>query len=70
MITSAILHLFLGFIPVVSAPVEAISALANIGSWVVTMNYYIPIGTFLSALAVYLAFWLVCAVISAVLQLL
>ena len=70
MITRAIIEFFVNLIPMFTMPAEILGAFAEVSSWVITVNHYVPLNTFMACVAVYFVCWLACAVISAVLQLL
>ncbi|MEG1822882.1 MAG: hypothetical protein RR233_08230 [Clostridiales bacterium] len=77
MITNAILTVlvsFLAFIirafPQISLPSSALGAFQSVGYYIAPITLWIPFDVFLSCVAAYFVSWLICAIISAILQLL
>lgn len=70
MITRAILEFITNLIPTFTLPAEILGAFLEVGSWLINVNYYVPVTTFVACLIVYLGVWIACAIISAVLKLL
>lgn len=57
-------------LPVFKLPDGAMTVFDNISDYTAVIGHYVPIGTFLTCCAIVLSVWLVCTVISAILQLL
>lgn len=70
MVIRDILEFFVGLVPTFEIPSVALNAFSNAGQFIANVNYYIPIPTFIICASAYFVQWLVCAIISAVLQLL
>lgn len=70
MIVRSILSFIFNLIPIIEMPEQIMGVFNNVGTWVATVNHYIPVDTFLICISLYFTVWLGCALMSAFLQLL
>ncbi|WP_133968625.1 hypothetical protein [Eubacterium limosum] len=59
-----------GAFPKVELPPDAMTVFDNITDYCAVIGHYIPLDIFLACSGIILAVWVICAIISAVLQLL
>lgn len=70
MIFYYILDFFNSLLPVIEIPSSMLDVLYTGGQYLVNVNHYIPLLDIIACFAIYIVFWIWCATVSAVLQLL